>query len=68
MVNIWDYATAGKVSLLDIDGRWHEGSVVCVNDTDEMYDAQEDEITIQTSDGRIIGFKQSEIDRINVIQ
>lgn len=64
MVNIWNYADADRVQITCISGDAYEGNVVCIDDAEEMYDATEDEITIETTDGKFIGFKQSEISKI----
>lgn len=64
MVNIWNYADAEKIQITCISGDIYEGNVVCIDDAEEMYDATEDEITIETSDGKFVGFKPSEIEKI----
>lgn len=67
MVDIWEFAQAGSVQIWAVDGKLYEGTVICVDDAEEMCDAEEDEITIETSDGKIIGFPQSQVVKIEKI-
>lgn len=60
-INIWEYVGAENIQITCTTGEIFEGNVVCVNDVEEMYDAVEDEITIETPDGKFIGFCPSEI-------
>ncbi len=66
MINIWDYADANKVKIIDINDKEYEGKVVCITDTEETYDDKEDSITIEIK-GEYIGFLQSEIKEIKII-
>ena len=67
MVNVWDYNSARNVRLTCVDGEVYEGLVleVCESEEDGM---QEDSITIEVKDGRIIGFGASEIEKIEQIE
>jgi hypothetical protein len=53
-----------SVRIWAVDGKLYEGTVICVDDVEEMCDAEEDEITIETSDGKLIGFPQSQVVKI----
>ncbi|MBD5103221.1 MAG: hypothetical protein HDT27_11165 [Subdoligranulum sp.] len=66
-INIWEYVGAENIQITCTTGEIFEGDVVCVDDVEELYDAEEpcdaveDEITIETPDGKFIGFRPSEI-------
>lgn len=64
MVDIWEFSQAGNVRILAVNGKLYEGTVICVDDAEEMCDSKEDEITIETSDGKLIGFPQSQVVKI----
>lgn len=67
MVNIWDFAwELGKVKIITNDGKTFVGDTLCVLDSEEA-DDEEDSITIEMKDGRIIGFYPSEISSIERI-
>lgn len=67
MVNVWDYVNAKKIKIIDIDQREYIGDVVCVMDSEEN-GRGEDDISIQINEKTIIGFLQSEIAKIEVVQ
>ena len=67
MINVWDYANAKKVKITNIDKDVFIGRVVCVMDTEENGE-NEDDITIQVDKNTIIGFFPSEIKNIEVIE
>ena len=67
MVNVWDYVNARKIKITDTSGAEYLGDVVCVMDTDENGE-EEDDITIQTNENTYIGFLQSKIARIEVVK
>lgn len=67
MVNIWDFAwNLGKVKIVTNDGQTFIGDTLCVDPAEEA-DDEEDSITIEMKDGRIIGFHPSEISSIERI-
>lgn len=65
MVNIWDFVNAKKVKLTDINGQEFAGDVVAMFDKEETND-NEDSIDLSVNGG-IIGFMQSEIRNIEVL-
>ena len=67
MINVWNYANSKKVKITDIGGKDFAGNVVCVMDAEEN-GTDEDDITIQIDKDTIIGFPQSEIKDIEVIE
>ena len=67
MINVWDYANAKRIRVIDIDEREYIGDVVCVMDTEEN-GREEDDISIQVNEKTIIGLLQSEIAKIEVVQ
>lgn len=66
MVNVWDFVNAKKVKITDVDGNITVGGVVCVMDSEENGEG-EDDITVQVNKDTIIGFLQSEIKNIEEI-
>ncbi|MEG1525690.1 MAG: hypothetical protein RR284_10040 [Ruthenibacterium sp.] len=64
MINIWDYVGAENVRITTVADKTYEGNVISVDDVEEMYDTKEDEINIETTDGKFIGFKSSEVFKI----
>lgn len=66
MVNIWKFVNAKEVKITSIDGKVFIGDIVAMFDKDETYD-DEDSIDISVNGG-IIGFLQSEIKHIEVIE
>lgn len=66
MVNIWEFANTKKVKITDIDDKKFIGDIVAIFDKEETYD-DEDSIDISVNGG-IIGFMQSEIKNIEVIE
>ncbi len=67
MVNIWDFVNAKKIEVIDVDGNKTIGSVVCVMDSEENGEG-EDDLSIQVDNDTIIGFLQSEIKSIEKIE
>ncbi len=69
MINLWEYANAGRIRIVNIDGEEAIGIVADVTDAGERssLEAQEDGITIVTDDKRLIEFYLSEIKHIEVI-
>ena len=70
MTNMWDYSIGQRVRITDVDGGMAEGIIICIDDIEECTDMdliQEDCFTIETKDGRCIGFYQGEISGIEVI-
>ena len=67
MINVWDYTNARRLKIIDIDGKEYVGSLVCVMDAEENGE-EEDDITIQINDDTYIGFLQSKIARIDIVQ
>lgn len=67
MVNVWNYANSKKVKITDADGEVFIGGVVCVMDSEENGE-NEDDITIQIDKDTIMGFLQSEIKNIEEIK
>ena len=66
MIDIWNYNGKRKVKVTTKESVFY-GSVVCVMNTEEN-GREEDDITIETVDGRFIGFMPSEIESIEVIE
>lgn len=64
MVNIWNYVGAENVRIRSIGGKQFEGTIICVDDVEELDAAEEDEIVIETAQGTIVGLKQSEVVQI----
>lgn len=67
MINVWDYVNAKKIKIYDTEGKEFVGNVVCVMDTEENGE-EEDDITIQINADTYIGFLQSEIAKIDILQ
>lgn len=67
MINIWDFADAYKLRIVAQDGGVYIGDKVAILDAEETGD-QEDCIDIRISDGRILGFKTSEIKQITEVK
>lgn len=69
MINVWKFENAGKVKLIDIDGKEYVGEALDVTEAEEQGDecVQEDSITVSTN-GLLIDFLQSEIQCIEKIQ
>ncbi len=67
MVNVWNYVSSKKVKITDIDEDDFVGNVVCVMDAEEN-GTDEDDITIQIDRDTIIGFPQSKIKDVEVIE
>ena len=66
MVNVWDYANQlPYVTVKTVDGRIFSGETICVSDMEET-DDEEDSLTIESLDGDINTFLQSEIEQIIV--
>ena len=63
MTNIWDFIDADRLSITTKDGQVYIGRKAGIFDAEEI-NTEEDCIDIQLSDGRIIGFTQSEIKSI----
>lgn len=66
MVNIWDFTNAKTVTITDMDDDEFTGSVVAIFDKDETYE-EDDSIDISVN-GSIIGFLQSEIKSIEIVE
>lgn len=66
MINLWKYVNSKKIKIVDIDGKEYEGNFVAVMDEEEN-GREEDDITILCN-GEYIGFLQSEIKKIEVIE
>lgn len=66
MINLWEYVNAGKVKITDTEGNEFVGNIVCVMDPEEN-GQEEDDITIQISNTAIVGFLQSEVDKIELL-
>ena len=67
MINVWDYVNAKRITITDANGKEYTGDVVCVMDTDEN-GRDEDDISIQVSKDVVIGFLQSEIEKIEIVK
>lgn len=69
MINVWDYQEVVKVKITTTDGVTFEGKVVSVDDAeDESPDYGFNEDSISITDGRgIVGIKQSEIKRVQIL-
>lgn len=66
MVNVWDYANQlPYVTVKTVNGQIFSGETICVSDTEET-DFGEDSLTIESLDGDINTFLQSEIEQIIV--
>lgn len=68
MVNIWEYAYERNVRITCTTGEVFKGNIIDISDAEEMYDAAEDELALETSAGKIYGLKQSEIKKIERLQ
>lgn len=66
MVNLWDFVNAKIVKLTDFNGQEFVGDVVSIFDKEETY-GDEDSIDLCVN-GEDIGFMQSEIKNIEVIE
>lgn len=66
MVNIWEFANAKKVKITDIDDKEFIGDIAAIFDKEETYD-DEDSIDIRVDSEHIIGFMQSEIKSIDIL-
>lgn len=64
-MNIWDF-NYQKVRLTDKDGDIFVGSIIDISPAEDE-DLGEDCAALELSDGRIIGFYESEIKSIEVI-
>ncbi|MEG0914009.1 MAG: hypothetical protein RSD39_05125 [Oscillospiraceae bacterium] len=64
MINLWDYVGAENVRITTVSDKTYEGNVISVDDVEEMYDATEDEISLETTDGEFVGLKSSEVSKI----
>ena len=61
MVNIWDFAnTLPELEIETVDGEKFLGKVVAVFDAEESGEEQ-DNLSLELSDGRIVSFFPSEI-------
>ncbi len=67
MRRLHDWLDYSSIRAVCIDGKVVEGCPIVVNYADEN-ESGEDEIAIETASGRIIGLKESEIARIEVIR
>lgn len=67
MINVWDFVNSKKIKITDVDGETFIGDVVCVMDSEENGE-NEDDITIQIAKDTIMGFLQSEIRNIEEIE
>ncbi len=68
MVNVWDYANnLPYVTLKAVGGQVFTGGIIYVEDSEET-EADEDGLVLETPDGRIINFLQSEIESIQIHQ
>lgn len=73
MVNIWDYAYEDSVRITDTSGKTYEGNIIDVSSAEEYEDGAgldgqgEDDISLETFDGKIFGFTSSMIDKIDKI-
>lgn len=70
MVNIWNYVDASVIKLKSVTGKTYQGKVVDIielEDEAEESNAKEDSIIIDVK-GEYIGFYQSEIESIKVVE
>jgi hypothetical protein len=68
VINIWKYADAENIRIVSTSGNIYTGNVLSIDDAEEMDNAKEDEINIETSDGKVICLKPSEIQNIEQLQ
>lgn len=66
MINIWDYANAKRLRIIDIDGKEYSGNLVCIMEKEEN-GREDDDICIEVGN-EIIGFLPSEIASIEVLR
>ena len=70
MINTWDFKDANKIKVTTDSGGVFIGVVVTIDDASEYEDSidnAEDMLSIWTDDGRAVGFMQSEIAKIVVL-
>jgi len=67
MINIWAFKDASRIRVTDTNGRVFVGALITIDDASEYEDNTEDMLSIQTDDGRAIGFAQSEVVEIQQI-
>ena len=70
-MSTWDYETLSRydglnVEITDKNGIKHSGCVIVVNTAEDL-DTYQDELTLETDEGRFIGFGQSNIDTISIL-
>ena len=71
MINIWDYRDANRIKITVLSGQVFIGELVCIDDASDLdiaFDDPEDMLSIQTDDGRAVGFRQSEIVEIERLE
>ncbi len=64
-MNLWDYDSC-NVKIRDIDDNTYYGCIIVVNSADDL-DSDEDELTLETAEGKFFGIKESDIKSIEVI-
>jgi len=66
MVNLWDYY-GQYVKIIDVDGDVFIGDVLDVASAEDV-EGDEDDLSLELSDGRIFGFSPSNIKSIDVLE
>lgn len=67
MVNLWDFVNVKRAKITDVDGKEFVGNIAAIFDKEETYD-DEDSIDLRIDSEHIIGFMQSEIKSIEVLE
>ncbi len=64
MVNIWEYAYERNVRITCATGEIFDGDIIDISDAEEMDDSVEDELALETAEGKVYELKQGEILKI----
>ena len=64
-MNLWDYETLNVV-ITDKKGSKTSGCIIAVISAED-WDIEEDGLTLESEDGRLYGFRESEIASIDIV-
>lgn len=70
MIDLYQYEYAGRVCLIDVNGKEWIGEACDMTDSEDQSDLckSEDSLTIMTDDGKYVDFYASEVKNIEVIE
>lgn len=67
MIDLEDYLDFNLIRVFCANGKEYEGWPIVVNDAEDN-ESGEDELAIETKPGHIVGLRESEIARIDVVK